>query len=139
MKFRYVKIPTGDPKRKWISRPMLPLVIHYGTHSTAVSALIDSGADRSLFHASIADEIGIPREAGEKETFSGIEGGEIPARLHKVKIEIMGMEGRAEIIVGLVDAPGVSAILGQDGFFDQYRIKFEKDRDAFEVTPVRKG
>lgn len=118
-------------------RPILPIVIH-GARSTAVSALIDSGADRSVFHVSIADEIGIPLEAGEKEIFSGIEGGALPARLHRVKIEIMGMEGSTELIAGFVDADGVSAILGQDGFFDQYRIKFEKDHDTFEITPASK-
>lgn len=136
MKFPYVKVPTNDPRRKWVSRPLLPIVIH-DIRSTAVSALIDSGADRSLFHVSIADEIGLPLEAGKEETFSGIEGGRLSARLHKVKIEIVGMEGMKEIEVGFVDAAGVSAILGQEGFFDEYRIKFEKDHDSFEITPVR--
>ncbi len=138
MKFQYAKIPTSDPRRQWISRPMLPIVVIHGARSTAVSALIDSGADRSLFHVSIGDEIEIPREAGEEEVFGGIEGGVVRAELHRVKIEIVGMEGAVEFVAGFTGAPGVSAILGQDGFFDQYRIKFEKDHDAFEVTPVRK-
>lgn len=54
---------------------MLPIVVHGPTQSTAVVALVDSGADRSVFHADIARDIGIVPEAGEREVFSGVEGG----------------------------------------------------------------
>ena len=45
-----------------------------------------------------------------------------------------------EIIVtaGFVDSNGVAVILGQDGFFDNFRIKFEKDHGIVEIIPVRK-
>jgi hypothetical protein len=29
------------------------------------------------------------------------------------------------------------SLIGQIGFFDQHRIKFERDHDTFEITPVR--
>jgi hypothetical protein len=31
----------------------------------------------------------------------------------------------------------VGLLLGQEGFFDKYRIRFEKDYDNFEVIPVK--
>ena len=139
MKFRYVKIPTGDPHKKWISRPMISIVLYGPRGSIIVDALIDSGADRSLFHISLARAIGIDVSKYPKATFSGIESGELHASLCDVKIEILGMRGTTKVAAGFVDSPGVSAILGQEGFFDNYRIKFEKDRDIVEIVPAPKA
>jgi len=48
------------------------------------------------------------------------------------------MNEEVEILVGFIDSNGVAAILGQDGFFDAYKIKFEKDHGIIEITPVKK-
>jgi hypothetical protein len=138
VKFQYTIIPTLDPTRQWLGRPMLPIVVHGPTQSTAVAALVDSGADHSVFHADIARDIGLVLESGTREVFSGVEGGALPAWLHRLSIEVVGIEGVCPLVAGFVDSPGVSAILGQDGFFDAHRIKFEKDHNTFEISPVRK-
>jgi hypothetical protein len=38
-----------------------------------------------------------------------------------------------ELEVGFTDAPGVFAILEQDGFFDAFKIKFEKDQTLLKL------
>jgi len=43
-----------------------------------------------------------------------------------------------EIMVVFIDSHAVGAIFGQEGFFDQHRIKFEKDYNVFEITSARK-
>lgn len=101
-----------------------------------VVALVDSGADSSLFHASIGTEIGLSPAQGIQAKFAGIEGGGLKAWLHKVSLEVLDMPGTIELTAGFTNAPGVSAILGQAGFFDRYRVAFEKDRDIFEIQPV---
>jgi len=138
MKFPYLKTPRADPRKKWISRPIIPITLFGPKGSVNVDALIDSGADRCLFNAQIGREIGLEIEKGEKESFSGIEGGEIVAYLHKVKLQIIGIDKIVELEAGFTDAPGVFAILGQDGFFDAFKIKFEKDHNIIEITPVKK-
>jgi hypothetical protein len=62
MKFDYLKQPNfNDPQKPWISRPMIPVrLFHQGKH-VDVYALVDSGADTSLFHASLATTLGIAR------------------------------------------------------------------------------
>lgn len=40
--------------------------------------------------------------------------------------------------VGFTDSPGVAAILGQAGFFDNYHIKFERDKEIIEIVPIKK-
>ena len=138
MKFPYLKIPTKEPGKKWISRPIIPATLFGPKGSVTVDALIDSGADRCLFHTDLGREIGLDLEKGEKENFSGIEGGRIPAFLHKIQIQIVGMDKKIEVLAGFSSAPGVFAILGQEGFFDAFRIKFEKDHNVIEITPVRR-
>jgi len=138
MKFPYLKTPRVDPRKKWISRPIIPITLFGPKGSVSIDALIDSGADRCLFNDQIGREIGLDLEKGEKEIFSGIEGGQIGAYLHKIQLKIIGIEKRIEIIAGFSDAPGVFAILGQDGFFDAFRIKFEKDHNIIEINPAKK-
>jgi len=138
MKFSYFKIPGNDPTRKWISRPIIPVMLVGPKKSIMVDALIDSGADKCLFHSDIGREIGLDIEKGREELFSGIEGGKVKSFIHKIQLRIIGIEKEIEISVGFTDVSGVFAILGQEGFFDAYKIKFEKDHNSIEITPVNK-
>lgn len=138
MKFPYLKLPNFDPKLKWTARPYIQVKLTGPTGSCLGYALIDSGADRSLFNIQIAEKIGLNLIDAPEENFGGIEGGNLKAKLHKVKLEIVGMNEEIEILAGFVDSSGVATILGQDGFFDSFRIKFEKDHGIVEIVPVKK-
>lgn len=100
---------------------------------------MDSGADKCLFNDALAEEIGLDLEKGEKEIFSGIEGGQTVAFLHKIQLQIVGMEEKIEITAGFAKTPGIFAILGREGFFDAFRIKFERDHNIIEINPVKKN
>lgn len=137
MKFPYFKTPREDPRKRWISRPIIPVTLFGPKGSINIDALIDSGADRCLFNSQIGKEIGLEIEKGEREIFSGIEGGKLLAYLHKIHLQIIGINKIIEIIAGFTDAPGVFAILGQEGFFDAFKIKFEKAHNTIEITPIK--
>jgi len=137
MKFPFFKIPTAIPE-KWIIRPIIPIRIFGPGESIMVDALIDSGADCSVFNDEIGREIGLNLGAYPIEKLSGIEGGIIPAKLHKIKIQIVGLKEKIEIVARFTESKGVSAILGQEGFFDAYHIKFERTRGIIEITPAKK-
>lgn len=136
MKFRYIKFPTADPTKKWFSRPLIPIRVQGPRGEWQGYALIDSGADRSLFNFEIGQLIGLDVSSGEVEYFGGIGGTRIPAFLHSIRIQILGFSETIEIKAGFADSPGVGAILGQEGFFDAYRIKFERDRGIIEINPT---
>lgn len=137
MKFRYQKIPSPDPKQKWLKRPIIDIRVLGPQGGTTVSALVDSGADHSLFHIDIAKDIGIDLNKSNIAYFRGIEGGRMPTFLERVKIQIIGSDKTTELLAGFTDSRTVSAILGQEGFFDEYRIKFERDHNLIEITPIR--
>lgn len=84
MKYQYTVFLPSNPNEQWKRRPMLQIEIFGKKGSQKFNALVDSGADYSLFNIQVAE------------------------------------------------------LLGQEGFFDQFRIKFEKDHNIFEVTPVKK-
>lgn len=138
MKFPYLKLPSYDPKLKWTARPYIRIRLTGMGVSKDIYALIDSGADRSLFNTQMAESLGLNLDKSAEEVFSGIEGGSLKAKVHKVKIQVVGMSEEIEILAGFIDSSGVVAILGQDGFFDAFRIKFEKDHGIIEITSVKK-
>ena len=138
MKFSYLKIPHSKPNKKWISRPIIPITLYGPKGSVNVHALLDSGADKCLFSDQFAEEIGLNLKNGEVETFSGIEGGRVQTHLHTIDIQIIGDSNKISVVAGFTDVPGVNAILGQEGFFDAFRIKFERDCDAIEISPSKK-
>lgn len=137
MKFPYIKFPSSDPKQKWISRPYIPLKIIGQRGIWKGYSLIDSGADKSLLNTEIAEEIGLDLDESQLENFSGIEGGKLEARIANIRLQIAGFE-EIKIVAGFVNSATVGVILGQEGFFDEFRIKFERDYGVFEITSVKR-
>jgi hypothetical protein len=105
LRFNYeISLYKDTPKRsykKWISRPLIPVIIFGPKSNIKVLALIDSGADKCLFNAQIGREIGLEVEKGKPETFMGIEGGRLVAYIHKIKLQVVGIENIIEIEAGL--------------------------------------
>ncbi len=134
MKFPYIKFPFKDTTLKWVERPFIPIKILGPKSIWEGYALLDSGADRCLFNAEIADDIGVDLSKCQIQNFGGIEGGNIRAKLQKIKLQVVGIEEKIEVNAGFVNSNAVSAILGQEGFFDNLRIKFEKDHGIIEVN-----
>lgn len=80
MKFPYLKLPSHDPKLKWIARPYIRIRLSGPGASKDIYALIDSGADRSLFNIQMAEVLGLNLDKSMQEIFSGIEGGSLKAK-----------------------------------------------------------
>ncbi len=136
MKFPYVKLPLKDSTLKWVARPLIQIRILGPKGAWEGYALIDSGADRCLFNLEIAQDIGLDLSNAAIQNFGGIEGGNIKAKLHKIKLQVIGIDEKIEATAGFVNSNSVSAILGQEDFFDKFRIKFERDHGIIEVGLV---
>lgn len=140
MKFDYLRQPNFlNPNQPWISRPVIPVALLHKDKSIKVLALVDSGADISLFHASLARELGIDLANGRKEIFRGIsEGQGVDVYIHGIGLQVIGGDP-IEIDVGFTESKSVGAILGQSGFFDHYHVKFERDKERVEIIPGIQG
>lgn len=85
-------------------------------------ALIDSGAARCLYHASLAAAIGLDLKSGEVEALSGIGGTDI-SWLHDITLYTFG--GPIKMRAGFKENLPIAALLGMNGFFDHFNITFE--------------
>jgi hypothetical protein len=137
MKFRYQKqVDYLHPQLPWKSRPMIKVRLAFGDRHQAVFALIDSGADVSLFHISLAKTLGIT-DFEQDGWAAGISGEKVPIYYQTLKLQLAGSDEAISIRAGFVNLPGVSALLGQSGFFEHFKICFERAKEEIEIRPNR--
>jgi len=139
MKYKYSSAIPADPNKTWVKRPILQIEIFGPKESKKFYALIDSGADCSLFNIQVARVLGFDLSKAKKSSVVGIESAEpiFTYLFENVETKIEGFDKKIKIPVNFIDSESVSLLLGEEGFFDQCRIKFEKDHDAFEINPVK--
>jgi hypothetical protein len=136
MNFRYERqVDFRNPRLPWTSRPIVRVRLSFGDRRQAVLALIDSGADITLFHISLAKTLGIEHFEREGRVY-GISGEMMPIYYHKLKLQLDGTDEPMEIEAGFVDSPGVGALLGQSGFLEHFRICFDRRKEEIEIRPA---
>jgi Aspartyl protease len=103
-----------------------------GTELT-IFALVDSGASETLLQRKIGEELGIDIESSERVEFQGVGGVTLGYR-HKVMLRLAGEKNGHEIECAFTALPGIPALLGERGFFENYKVTFEKYKNIFSVT-----
>lgn len=138
MKYEYSRFPNKNPNKPWFSRPMVNIELFGPTDSILTHAVVDSGADNCLFNMQFAKKIGVDLNKCEKSKTFGIAGQIMDVYVsNDVEIQIESLD-KTKIPIGFIDSPSVNGLLGQKGFFDSYRVKFEKDHNIFEITAVKR-
>lgn len=126
MKFRYKEYGSN------ILRPIIPVEIHHKNLEVPYEVLVDSGADISIFDASIADILGITLVKGIKQQIVGATGFPEDMYLHTIYIKVGKL--RSKIEVGFIDMHANSyGIVGQKGFFDIFVVKFDLVKKEVEL------
>jgi hypothetical protein len=82
--------------------------------------------------------MGIDIASGEKALYSGI-GGTIEGYKHTVLMQVRGDRKAHEVTVSFAPIEGMDALFGQRGFFENYKVVFEKYKNQFEVIAKRTG
>ena len=102
------------------------------------AALVDSGADFCIFDAEIGELLGIDVRSGRKEKFGGIQSvGAGNAYLHSVVLNIGGWLYKTKVSFSYDMAPHGHGILGQKGFFDIFKVKFDLSKESIELTEIK--
>ena len=76
----------------------------------------------------------IDLSGAKKKAVRGIGSGQVPTIESKVKFKLTKLNQDIEVPVWFVDSENVDILLGREVFFEEYRIKFEIDHDAFEIA-----
>jgi DNA-directed RNA polymerase subunit N (RpoN/RPB10) len=136
MKYRY-QVAAGaiDTKGRYTKRPIVEVGLSRGGLQRKFLALIDSGADQITMPAAIADALGIDRGTCRRRSLMGVTMERIEGFVADIDIRVDNQAEAISAPVVFIDTE-VPVLLGQEAFFDRYRIKFEKDHGTFEITPA---
>ena len=138
MKFPYWRIPVETteafPHRKSIEKPLIPVRLVYNGKNVDLITLLDSGADDCIFNAKLGEMVDIDVRKGKIGRYTGIGEGGIKAYFHNVIIEVGGW--RHPCYIGFSYETPLS-FLGQNGFFNLYRIEFDLEKRSIELKERR--
>ncbi len=89
-----------------------------------------------MFHSSIADLLGIDLRSGRPKQYGGAAAGvTIDAYMHPIELQVYGFSERIPIIAAFAEQLAPGGLLGQAGFFEQYKIEFEAYRGRLQINP----
>jgi hypothetical protein len=139
VRFPYITLPKTSP------RPYLEVALRNGCYTSEILlALVDSGADYTLFPMEVAEHyLKLDLTRNEVWTFSGTTGETQNARLAKVSMTFLkpgGMEHFHEVAVttcafcDTLKFPG-GGLLGRNGFFTLFETIFDEPRKCFLLEP----
>jgi hypothetical protein len=131
MKYSYTSTLAVDTQGHYAKRPMIEVEL-IGKKWINGLALIDSGADCNMINIEYAEPLGILH--GKEKEYTGIEGKQMKCFIANIPINVKHFDLPISIPFAFIDSPAVDILLGQEGFFDKFRIKFEKDHNVFEIT-----
>jgi len=140
-----VRYPYTRTGRSTALRPYLEIFLRNGFYTSQyLFGLIDSGADYSLFPYELAKLLKIDLSDAKIWNFSGTTGKPQLAYLARVEINILGDDNsetkfRVSADVGFCPDFGFAggALLGQQGFFSEFKTTFNQPYNFFEIEPYQ--
>ena len=132
MKFKYtVAAGLTDTRGKMVKRPILELeIVNAAGRKLIVPAVVDSGADTTTLNAQYAAFLGVDLSGAKERDIIGIGQSRVATRAATFSFRIPSMDVDMEVPAWYVDTKHVNILLGQEIFFDSFKIKFEKDHDT---------
>lgn len=132
-------VDTGD--EIVVLRPEIPVRIHGPAGVVSVLALVDSGADNSIFPASVAVDLGITTTPGKGPGPMAFGGQQIALSFADVVLElnqeVSSVRWRARVYFAeFPDETEKSIILGHEGFLDYFTATFFGRDCILELIPI---
>lgn len=129
MKFKYAQIGLWH-------RPIIPVTVSYKNKEVSYLALIDSGADINIFHTDIADILGIDLSKLKKVQFAGISPSGSPSEgsFAEVGLDFGIKMSKASVLFSADISDNGYGILGQQGFFNTFKVTFEYSKRQIIIT-----
>lgn len=110
-----------------VARPIVMVTLRSrGGKPFDITALVDSGADVSMFSPSVGRIMGIQPLGGKRRTFHGL-GGTIDASLHRINLQIGHMRVKARVAFPKVEIPN---ILGRLDILRNSSIIFRDEKEV---------
>ena len=123
--------------RRGSHRPLLPVkLLADDGRFVLIDALIDTGADISLFPQHLAEQLGMALAIQPDGIVSAAVGGECDYRLREVTLELRRLPEviRWKASVGFLDRTMSYAILGTRGFFEFFDLSYSARNRSVEIA-----
>lgn len=131
MKKNYTRLPLDQPhpafkKETAAWMPMLQVRVGHNHRQTPrIAAVVDSGSPYCFFQSNVGEYLGIDVEHGIEHFVGGItKGAPEPVYFHKVQIYVEA-DWIVNVMAGFCKKLSVAAILGRNGFFDNFYVRFD--------------
>jgi hypothetical protein len=139
MKYQYTATPYFNTKGRLTKRPIVEVELRGASRTLKGLGLIDSGADTTIMNIEYAKILGIPLDQSRTKEFIGIAADPMRCFIGSVSLKVQHVPTPVTTAVAFIDSPSVDILLGQEDFFEHFRIKFEKDHDTFELQLSKKA
>jgi Aspartyl protease len=117
-------------------RPVIPIEVQYGDQSARYEVLVDSGADMNVFGVELGEFLGIDVASGEPGRFFGATGVPETYYRHSVRIIVDGRSYHVQAAFSQSIGKRRHGIVGQQGFFDLFKVTFDLLHEDIELMPV---
>ena len=101
-----------------------------------VHCLIDSGAEDVFLSMEAAKALGIDVSMGDTKEYKGITSAPVIAHEHALLMNVERDTHQFNVACSFLSDLPVAGLLGQNGFFDNYKVVFKRYQNVFELTPV---
>ena len=130
LKFTYKEFKGG-------SYPIIKISLKGPKGILEVEAFVDSGASVSIFHASLASELGINYRNGKISYTLVGDGSYIPVYIKTVSVKLGHYSFSAQI--GFSPQLGAEVnLLGHNGFFERFVITFHGSQKTITFIPAKR-
>ena len=138
MNFKYSKFSAQPseafPNLTEVWRPVIPVKIVHKDKEFGYLALVDSGADFCIFHASIGELLGLSIKSGKTSPLYGVTSGKGEVFYHQLELEVGGWKIKSKVGFSY-DLSYPLGILGQKGFFEFFSIVFDFKKKIVDLRP----
>lgn len=90
------------------------------------------------FHATIGEQLGLDIKSGKPMIFYGTSGEPQKAYFHNISFKIGGNIHECEVGFSYDMEKLAYGLLGQYGFFNKWRVRFEYDKENVEIKQIIK-
>jgi len=112
-------------------RPMLPIRLCYQDEQLDINAMVDTGADLSMFQLDIARALKIPDDQLRQDKFI-LAAGKTDAWLFPLDIVVQGVQINCRC--AFIDNPDWPNVLGRDTVFDKMKFAFRQGVRQFYLS-----
>lgn len=133
----YTYLRTWEPNLGvMIKGAFVEVSLHKNGKKISQIAMIDSGAYITMINAEVSDLLGVDKTKCEKFIVGGITKDRVEGWLCKIELKLDKFNDSIEIPVVFVPDLQTNMLLGQIGFFEKFKIKFECSQNIFSLSSV---